>query len=489
MDRPKQPNIILIMTDQLRWDCLGYAGHPDVKTPYLDTLASRGVVFDSAYSACPSCIAARAALHTGREQSHHGRVGYEDNIPWNYHHTMAEELSRAGYYTQCVGKMHVHPLRNYLGFHNVELHDGYLHSARYASVPYRESQFVADDYFYWLKENLGVSADVTDTGIDCNSYLARPWMHEEKYHPTNWVTDRSLDFLRRRDPRRPFFLMASYLRPHPPFDAPDYYFRLYRDMELRPPFTGDWETDEYLRRDGRIFDSKTGPADPELARQAQIGYYACITHLDHQIGRLIMALVEQELYDDTVIVFTSDHGEELCDHHMFRKSRPYEGSCHIPLLISAGKNVLPGLKPYSVCRSIAELRDVMPTLLSIAGADIPECVDGMNLLPLAENPEKTGRSWLHGEHSYGEFSNHWIVTGKDKYIWYSQTGEEQYFRLDDNPHELHNLIGSDSCRERIGYLRSLLINSLTGRPEGFTDGTRLIPGRPYPPTLPNASGI
>ena len=99
----KQPNIILLMTDQLRADALGYAGHPDVKTPYLDTLASRGVNFDRAYSACPSCIAARAALHTGMEQSHHGRVGYEDNVPWRYPHTMAGELSKAGYYTQCVG--------------------------------------------------------------------------------------------------------------------------------------------------------------------------------------------------------------------------------------------------------------------------------------------------------------------------------------------------------------------------------------------------
>ena len=117
----KRPNIILLMTDQLRGDCLGYAGHPDVKTPYLDTLASQGVNFDRAYSACPSCIAARAALHTGMEQSRHGRVGYEDNIPWRYEHTLAGELTKAGYYTQCVGKMHVHPLRNYLGFNNVDL--------------------------------------------------------------------------------------------------------------------------------------------------------------------------------------------------------------------------------------------------------------------------------------------------------------------------------------------------------------------------------
>lgn len=483
----KKPNIVLIMTDQLRGDALGFAGHPDVKTPYLDTLASKGVVFDRAYSSCPSCIAARAALHTGMSQEHHGRVGYADHIPWNYTHTMAGELSAAGYYTQCVGKMHVHPLRNYLGFHNVELHDGYLHCARYGSVPYRESQFVADDYFYWLKEELGVSADVTDTGIDCNSYLARPWMHEEKYHPTNWVTDRSLDFLRRRDPRKPFFLMASYLRPHPPFDAPQYYFYLYSGKELRSPFVGTWETDKYLKRDGRIFDSKTGPIDPELARQAQIGYYACITHLDHQIGRLIMALIEQEVYDDTVILFTSDHGEELCDHHMFRKSRPYEGSCRIPLIISAGKNVLPSLKTSSVSHTVAELRDIMPTLLDIAGADIPESVDGQSLLPAAENPETKIRTWLHGEHAYGEFSNHWIVTETDKYIWLSSTGQEQYFNLKDDPHELTDLSGDPSSASRITELRKHLIDVLANRPEGFTDGSCLIPGRPYNEVLPWAS--
>lgn len=135
MKDTNKPNILLIMTDQLRGDCLGYAGHPEVKTPYLDTLASRGVSFENTYSACPSCIAARAALHTGMSQEHHRRVGYQDGIPWDYPHTLAGELSKSGYYTQCVGKMHVHPLRSYLGFHHVELHDGYLHSARYTDVP------------------------------------------------------------------------------------------------------------------------------------------------------------------------------------------------------------------------------------------------------------------------------------------------------------------------------------------------------------------
>nr|WP_318683905.1 arylsulfatase [uncultured Acetatifactor sp.] len=476
----KQPNIILIMTDQLRGDCLGYAGHPDVKTPYLDTLASTGVTFSNAYSACPSCIAARAALHTGMSQERHGRVGYEDCVPWNYEHTMAGELSAAGYYTQCVGKMHVHPLRNYLGFHNVELHDGYLGAAREKDIPYRESQLVADDYFYWLKNELGVSADVTDTGIECNSYIARPWMHEERYHPTNWVTERSIDFLRRRDPGKPFFLMSSYLRPHPPFDAPSHYFDLYSAKELRPPFLGTWETEEYLNREGRVYNSISGPIDPELIRQAQIGYYACITHLDHQIGRLIMAIKEEGIYDDSVILFTSDHGEELCDHHMFRKARPYQGSCHIPLIITAGKNVLPHLKSSCICEDVAELRDIMPTVLEIAGAQIPDTVDGHSLLPLTADPEASLRQWLHGEHAFGEFSNHWIVTRRDKYIWHSQTGQEQYFDLSQDPHELTDRIGDSSCQDRIKMLRGFLVRALQDREEEFTKDGQLIAGRPCP---------
>lgn len=479
----KQPNILLIMTDQLRGDCLGIAGHPDVKTPYLDTLATQGALFDNAYSACPSCIAARAALHTGMSQEHHKRVGYQDGIPWRYPYTLAGELSKAGYYTQCVGKMHVHPLRNYLGFHNVELHDGYLHCARYQSVSYRDSQMIADDYFYWLREEKGIRVDVTDTGIDCNSWIARPFPYEEKYHPTNWVTDRSIDFLRRRDPDKPFFLMASYLRPHPPFDAPAYYFNLYKDKELTPPALGDWEDESLLQQDGRIFNSRSGPKDPALIREAQIGYYACITHLDHQIGRLIMALTEHELMDNTIILFTSDHGEELSDHHYFRKSLPYEGSTHIPFILW-GNPSLTGIQSRTVCHEVIELRDVMPTLLDIAGAPVPETVDGFSVLPLArKDSDAMYRDYLHGEHSYGDLSNHFIVTETDKYCWFSASGKEQYFFLEEDPHELHDLIDLPEYQERISFLRGCLIEELKNRPEGFTDGEQLITGREYPPYL------
>ena len=472
----KRKNIVLLMTDQLRGDCMGCAGHPDVKTPYLDTLASKGVRFENAYSACPSCVPARAALHTGLTQESHRRVGYADGIRWEYPHTMAGELTKAGYYTQCVGKMHVDPLRNYLGFCHVELHDGYLHYYRDPEIPYRENQKQADDYFHWLKQEKGIDCDVTDTGLECNSWVARPWIYEEKYHPTNWVTDRSIDFLRRRDPDMPFFLFTSYLRPHPPFDAPQCYFDMYRNKELTPPVVGDWCDEEALRARGRIFDSDTGPLDPELVREMQIGYYACITHLDHQIGRLIQALVENKLYDDTIILFVSDHGELLGDHHLFRKSRAYQGSSRVPFLVSGG-GFRPE-KPGSVKTDVVELRDVMPTVLEAAGVQIPDSVEGISLwnTALKESGTPEVREYLHGEHTLGEASSHWIITRDEKYIWYSQTGEEQYFWIAEDPDELHNLIGSETAKERVEALHGLLIQELQDREEGFVREGRLVTG-------------
>ena len=477
----KQPNILFIMTDQLRGDSLGYAGHKDVKTPYLDTLAAKGVDFTHAYSACPSCIAARAALLTGLSPEHNKRVGYEDDVPWDYDRTLAGELSKAGYYTICVGKMHVYPVRRYLGFDNVILHDGYMHASRYEDVPYYANQFYCDDYFHWLKKELGADADSTYTGLDCNSWVARSWCYDEKYHPTNWVTDNVLDFLRRRDPDQPFFLMASYLKPHPPLDPPQYYFDRYIGKDLTKPYIGNWETKEYIERDGHIFDSKTGPMDPELVHEMRAAYYALITHLDHQIGRIIQALIEHRLYEDTIIVFSSDHGEELGDHYMFRKSRPYEGSCHIPMLISNLEAMGITGKQNMKIDSVVELRDIMPTLLDIAGARDDEHYDGRSLIDVIRNPEDRPRTYLHGEHSYGPFSNHWIVTTQDKFIWLSESGEEQYFDLVDDPHELVNRIDDPAKRKRIDEMRKLLVKELAGRSEGFTDGTRLIPGRPYGP--------
>ncbi|MBQ6052457.1 MAG: arylsulfatase [Clostridia bacterium] len=459
-------NILLIVCDEMRGDCLGVSGHPDVKTPYLDSLALGGLRFDNAYSACPSCIPARAALMTGMSQDHTGRVGYKDGIRWNYPHTLAGEMTKAGYQTQCIGKMHVHPLRNSLGFQNIELHDGYLHYYRNSEKPYYENQKVADDYLWWLRNELGPQADITDTGIDCNSWLARPWIYDEKYHPTNWVTSRCLDFLRRRDRDKSFFLMASYVRPHAPFDAPKPFFDMYDNIELHSPAIGDWA--EKPNESSRLLTSSEGCFDADMRRRAMIGYYACISHLDNQIGKLLDGLYFENLLSDTLIIFVSDHGELLFDHNMYRKSRPYEGSAHIPLIISGA-----GLKNRGVSHSLAELRDIMPTVLAAADAGIPDTVDGQDLLS-----DNFKREYIHGEHSGGNIGNQFIVTNHDKYIWFMQSGKEQYFNLEKDPHELHNAVNDSENANRISYLRSLLINELKNRPEGYTDCKKLISGRP-----------
>ena len=144
-------------------------------------LCERGTRFERAYSATPTCIPARAALLTGMDQRHHGRVGYQDGVVWSYPHTLAGTLAQAGYQTHCAGKMHVHPLRSRQGFDGVDLHDGYLHHYRNASHPYYEHQLQADDYFYEMQGKGHM--DLADDGIDCNGWAARPWPYEEQLHP------------------------------------------------------------------------------------------------------------------------------------------------------------------------------------------------------------------------------------------------------------------------------------------------------------------
>ncbi len=480
MEHANRPNILLLMADQFRWDCLGIAGHPDVKTPNLDSLAARGLRFSNAVSACPTCIPARAAALTGMSQEKNGRVGYQDGIPWHYAHTLPGEMTAAGYQTRCVGKMHVHPPRANMGYEEVELHDGYLHYYRNPAVPLAESQLFCDDYLYELKSALGMAADITDTGLECNTLLTSPWPYEEKYHPTNWVASHALRFLDKRDPTRPFFLKASFVRPHPPFDPPKTEWAYYIKKDLRPPYHGDWDDAARLAAGGRITASDSGFADPALIHDAQAGYYALISHLDRQIGRIVESLVERHLWENTLIVFVSDHGEMLGDHFFARKSLPYNGSMRVPLLFSGGA-LTPSLRG-KVTDFVAELRDLAPTLLSLIGAPVPETMDGVDLFAELQKKEADRRAYIHGEHS-GSFPHHYIMTKEDKFIWFADSGREQYFRADDLK-EQHDGIADPAYRDRICKLRSLLINVLTHRPEGFVQNGCLTPGCPYGAVIP-----
>lgn len=480
-----KPNVLLIMVDQMRADCLSIMDHPVVDTPNLDQLARGGALFKNAYAATPSCIPARASVLTGMSQGSTGRVGYQDKVPWNYEHTIADAFAGAGYHTQAVGKMHVYPTRNLCGFHNVVLHDGYMHYNRFKfNTTTSESFEQTDDYLPWLREKSGADADLTDLGLDCNaSTVARPWHLPEALHPTNWVTTQSIDFLRRRDPSKPFFLNMSFVRPHPPFDPPEVFYDMYRDLDLPDPPIGDWADAKDEKRAGLNPVTDRGIVPEKRMQRAQAAYYALITHIDHQIGRFLNAMQEYGVYDDTVILFVSDHGELLGDHHLFRKSLPYEGSTKVPFIIADPGNHL-DIEKNQTAEEVVELRDIMPTLLDAANVAIPETVEGRSVLPLLRNEKDVSwRAYIHGEHEYGKESFHYITDGKEKYIWFSQTGEEQFFDLSQDPLELHNLARRDDHRQRIQVRRAQLMKELTGREEGYTDGEKLLPGQTVHPTL------
>lgn len=479
-----KPNVLLIMVDQMRADCLSMLDHPVVDTPNLDQLARQGALFKNTYAATPSCVPARASVLTGMSQASTGRVGYEDKVPWNYEYTMPGEFAKAGYHTQCIGKMHTYPTRNLCGFHNVVLHDGYMHYNRFKNATKMVESFEqTDDYLPWLRERAGSHVDLTDLGLDCNaSTVARPWELPEELHPTNWVTTQSIDFLRRRDPTKPFFLKMSFVRPHPPFDPPQVFYDMYRDLDIPVNPIGDWAKTNDPEKAGFNPVTDRGIVPKRRLKQAQAAYYALITHIDYQIGRFLMAMQEYDVYDDTIILFASDHGELLGDHHLFRKSLPYEGSAKVPLILADPGNYLNAGRNIQLSQ-VSELKDIMPTLLDVANIDIPPTVEGDSLLPLWKQQGVLWRDYIHGEHEYGEESFHYMTNGKEKYIWFSQTGDEQFFDLVNDPQELMNVVEEEKFLTRVEWLRNQLVNELTGREEGYTDGKQLIVGQRAKPTL------
>ena len=472
-----KPNVILICVDQWRGDCLSIAGHPVVHTPFLDRLALKGARFTRAYTAVPSCIAARAALYTGLGQRTHGRVGYQDGVPWDYPVTIAGEFTRHGYQTQAVGKMHVYPERSQMGFQNVILHDGPLHFARRQN----RNLDMVDDYLPWLRQQLGREADYFDHGVNCNSTVARPWDKPEHVHPTNYIVTQAIDFLRRRDPRKPFFLYMSFHRPHPPYDPPAWAFEQYLHRPMPDVPVGDWVDVLAEYADPFRPDTIVGEIPPHLLHRARAGYYGHMTHIDQQVNRFVENLEDFGLYDDTFICFVADHGELIGDHHLFRKCLPYEGSARVPLMLKGPRNA--GIRRNAALNPVVELRDVMPTLLDCAGLPIPEAVEGRSFLPIARGENCEWRDYVHGEHVILGQSVQWVTDGHEKYVWFSGTGHEQLFDLDDDPQELHDLAGDSAAAGRVAHWRGVLMEELAGREEGFTDGERLIPGQPVDPCL------
>ena len=469
-----RPNIVFVLVDQWRGDCLSALGHPTVKTPNLDELANRGALFSAAYAACPTCIPARANIWTGQTPSSLGWLGFATREPWNFDTTLPHELKLAGYQTACIGKTHFHPPSARLGFEVLESYEGYRHTSD-------ADQYVSD-YEEWLAEQGGHLAPQDMTGLQDNSWLARPSHLPESLHNNTWVITRGLEFLRRRDHTRPFFLNLSFHRPHPPFDPPQVYYDMYKDAPLDPVPIGDWAAAH--DHPPTTVNDKYAHVPPAMLDRTRRSYYAQIAHIDMQIGRLVMRMISTGLIKNTWFVFVSDHGEMLGDHHQFKKGCAMEGAARIPMIITPPRTEQTGGQ-ICVEHPVSHF-DLMPTVLDIAGAPVPECVEGRSLLPLLrrEEPKPPWRSYIHGEHTYrNDDAFQYVTDGKEKFIWMPMSGRELFFDLQRDPGETRNAADDVTYSERVDLWRHRLICELAHRTDDrLTDGTTLIAGRPPPIT-------
>ena len=409
---------------------------------------------------------------TGTAPASNGVVGFQPARSGIRAHTLAGELSRAGYQTEMIGKLHLSPARKAVRVRP--------HATRGRDEGKREN-----DYVDWLRERHGrteVDPGMAH-GISSNGWVGRPHHLPEEQMHTFWCVDRAMAFLQKRDPAVPFFLNLSFIDPHPPLTPPQIYYDRYINRDLPEPVVGDWAPEFDGPRKGLDPDASEICLSAQDMQCARAAYYGMVNFIDDQIGRLIQ--FARGLLNESLIIFTSDHGEMLGDHHRFRKTWPFEASARVPFLIRPPRSW--GAPESVTCRTPVGLQDIMPTILDACGLELPETCTGRSLLPVVRGESDGVRDLLHGEHSgcYAyEHGNHFVTDGRYKYVWFTQTGREHLFDLDEDPHELRDLSMAEGADELLSPWRKRLIRFLEGRPEGFTDGDRLIVGREHRSVMP-----
>lgn len=466
----RQPNILFVMTDQHRGDCIGADpnspqdadGYSLLHTPNIDSLVQDGALFSRAYTPAPSCLPARRSLLTGQTPSTNGAPGWI-TTPWEFEHTLPDELRKAGYQTKLAGKIHSIPVRKSMGFEDMDQHEAL-------------SKHPDDDYSRWLREQGDGRYDEISHGLGRNSWDPRPWHLSEHLHPTVWTTDRAIEFLERRDTTRPFFLNLSYVRPHTPFDPPQPYWDMYADRDLPEPDVGDWADDHYGEKIPEYPSTNAWVADlsPTTVHRARAGYYGLITQIDHQLKRVLKTLAVMGDLENTFVLFCSDHGEMLGDHYLWRKTYGYEGSARVPMVMRFHES-FEGDRTQLIDRPVG-LEDIMPTLLEVAGVPVPDTVEGRSLLDLVADPSREDwRAWYHGEHAPGSYDpengTQYVVDERWKYIWNPVTGDELLFDSATDPGETRNVAADPEWSDTYERARRELVDRLQGRPEGYvTDG-------------------
>jgi choline-sulfatase len=442
--------------DQQRADTIGALGNPHISTPNLDRLVGEGVAFTNAYSPSPVCVPARAAMHYGQYPARTRCLGNIHAMP-DSQDSYVDCLARAGYRTVGVGKCHFTPDRLALrGFQQ-----RYTQEEAPACV-------ADDDYLQFLQSS--PYHDVRDAHGTWREMLYMPQTSplDTAHHPSQWVADRTIDVIRSagHEPDQPWFIQCSFIHPHPPYSPPVPWDMMYEVEQMPAPYLPD----DFLARQPAFkkaqlhhyfFDPPTSTTLWQIVRSR---YYACVSFVDHQIGRIMEALERTGQLEHTTILFCSDHGEMLGDLGLLGKANMYEPAARVPLLMRLPGKALAGRRvdvPVS-------LVDIAPTVTAAAGMVQPQVFEGNDLASIATSPGDFAERVVHSHLFNPERGMYMIRDRRYKYIHSVADQTEQLFDLVEDPHEDVNLMEDHALEPVRERLKSALIHYLVGN--NFTEG-------------------
>lgn len=437
-------NILMMITDQCRADAIGAYGNEYAQTPALDALAADSTVFDRAVTPSPVCVPARLCMLAGQYANRTGNSNNDPSLMYEGDGAYAE-ITKAGYESCCIGKMHhVWDLYGSLGF-----------DKRYSQEELSDPR---DDYTRYIEGSPYKKVFDYNGHRSEMYYVPQVSQLPAEAHPTQWIGDRSVEYINGFDSEKPMFLVSSFIHPHPPFCPPAPWNKLFRSEDLPDPFVPE-TTPELKPLLHKAFDCDRLDISRLDAKRLKNFYYASLSFVDYQVGRIVKALKDKGMYDDTLILFVSDHGECLGDYRNMGKRSMLSPASRIPFIMK-----VPGMG-HSHRSDAVSLVDIAPTLLSYIGVDY-------------DSSEYDGRDIINGKGDV-VFSQYeckekgvYMCAGSDDKLIYN-AALKKYYYFDEMP-EVENKYSEDN--ERVMYLKGLLDEHIAAdrniarSPENGADG-------------------
>ncbi|MEX0886652.1 MAG: sulfatase-like hydrolase/transferase [Phycisphaeraceae bacterium] len=456
------PNILLLFTDQQRGDTIGALGHPVIRTPHLDHLTREGVAFTRCYTPSPVCVAGRCSLLTGQPPHVTGCLANTPMPEPDVMPSLMDHLSSRGYQTHGVGKMHFTPdFYAMRGFESRDISE---------EIPDPDGR---DGFRQQLRDN-GYDHVADVHGLRSEMYyVPQPSQLPAHLHGTAWTADRSINFLENRDTSRPFFLWSSFIKPHPPFEVPTPWNRLYRATEVDPPFIPPGYEDllTYWNRNQNRYKYRDRGLDGFLLRCMRAYYYACISFIDYHVGRILDALGSD--IDNTLVLFSSDHGELLGDYGSFGKRSMHDAAARVPLIARFPGGEHAGER----CDEVTSLLDIYPTCLAAAGHDSPSVNDeGRNLAGVAAG--RADREFVFSQYDGHGKGLYMAASKSHKYVHSEPDQRDWLFDLEADPHETADRSTDRACAAARDRLKRTLIDRF--KRDGHTEPLDADDWRQYP---------